>query len=134
MPFWLTAANAFVYRRTTRGEHQFILVDAATGVKQLAFDQARLAAALNKASHKSYQADDLPFDRFELTDHGRRLDFLIEQVRRSCDLASYACTSTTLDVDAGASAMESWCENGGYCLWPPQGRPPKSCNWPLIAQ
>ncbi|WP_192385828.1 DPP IV N-terminal domain-containing protein, partial [Mesorhizobium silamurunense] len=100
MPFWLTGGEAFVYRRTTHGEHQFMLVDAATGAKRPAFDQARLAAALNKASHKSYQAGDLPFDRFELTDDGRRLDFLIEQVRWSCDLASYACTSTTLGVDA----------------------------------
>ncbi|MCK1517560.1 hypothetical protein IVB22_34780 [Bradyrhizobium sp. 190] len=43
-----------------------MLVNAATGVKRPAFDQTRLAAALNEASHKSYQADDLPFRHFEL--------------------------------------------------------------------
>ncbi|CCV13838.1 S9 family peptidase [Mesorhizobium sp. STM 4661] len=99
-PFWLTGANAFAYRRTSHGEQQFMRVDAATGLKRAAFDQARLAAGLNEASHKSYQAGDLPFERFELTEDGRRLDFLIEQVRWSCDVASYACTSTKLDVEA----------------------------------
>ncbi|NRP75985.1 Prolyl tripeptidyl peptidase [Ensifer psoraleae] len=99
VPWWLAGADAFAYRRTTHGEHQFMLVDAATGLKRPAFDQARLAVALNKASYKSYQAGDLPFERFELTEDGRRLDFLIEQVRWSCDLASYACTSATLASD-----------------------------------
>ncbi|PBB52029.1 S9 family peptidase, partial [Mesorhizobium loti] len=63
MPFWLTGGEAFVYRRTSHGERQFMRVDAATGLKRAAFDQARLAAALNEASHKSYQAGDLPFER-----------------------------------------------------------------------
>ncbi|GLR46210.1 peptidase [Mesorhizobium amorphae] len=100
MPLWLSGGDAFVYRRISHGKGQFMLVDVATGVKRPAFDQARLAAALNKASHKSYQANDLPFDSFELTDDGRRLDFLVEGVRWSCDLARYTCTSTTLDQGA----------------------------------
>ncbi|TGV29379.1 S9 family peptidase, partial [bacterium M00.F.Ca.ET.168.01.1.1] len=98
MPFWLTGGEAFVYRRTSHGEQQFMQVDAATGFKRPAFDQARLAAALNKVSHESYQAGNLPFDRFELSEDGRRLDFQIEDTRWSCDLASYDCTSTTFDA------------------------------------
>ncbi|RVA31913.1 S9 family peptidase, partial [Mesorhizobium sp. M7A.F.Ca.CA.004.11.2.1] len=101
MPFWLTGGEAFVYRRTSHGEQQFMQVDAATGFKRPAFDQARLAAALNKVSHESYQAGNLPFDRFELSEDGRRLDFQIEDTRWSCDLASYDCTSTTFDARKG---------------------------------
>ncbi|OWK25163.1 hypothetical protein AJ87_13405 [Rhizobium yanglingense] len=57
VPFWLNGGDAFVHRRTTHGEDRFMLVDVATDVKRPAFDQARLAAVLNNASHKSYQAD-----------------------------------------------------------------------------
>lgn len=34
VPFWLGEGEAFVYRRTTQGKHQFMLVDAGRGVKQ----------------------------------------------------------------------------------------------------
>nr|WP_245320081.1 hypothetical protein [Bradyrhizobium sp. LMTR 3] len=63
VPFWRADGESFVYRRTTKGKHQFILVNAATGTKQPVFDHTRLAAALNRASHKDYKADNLPFDR-----------------------------------------------------------------------
>jgi len=96
-PFWLREGEAFVYRRTTQGKHQFMLVNAATGVKQPAFDQARLAKALNRASHKNYKADDLPFDRFELTDN--KIGFSIENIGWSCDLVSYACTRNASRLD-----------------------------------
>ncbi|MBP2429066.1 hypothetical protein JOH48_003018 [Bradyrhizobium elkanii] len=93
VPFWLGEREAFVYRRTTHGRHQFILVDAEKGVKEPAFDQARLAAALNRASHQNYQPEDLPFDHFELTDKGGRMSFDLENTRWSCELASYTCTA-----------------------------------------
>lgn len=44
VPFWLNGGDAFVYRRTTHGEHRFILVDVATGVR-LAVDQAHCCGA-----------------------------------------------------------------------------------------
>ncbi|MCC8938848.1 DPP IV N-terminal domain-containing protein [Bradyrhizobium sp. Arg62] len=94
VPSWLPESEAFVYRRTTQGKRQFMLVNAATGVKRPAFDQIRLAAALNRRSHKNYKADDLPFARFKLTDNGQKLSFDIENTRWNCDLASYLCTST----------------------------------------
>lgn len=96
VPFWLGEGEAFVYRRTTQGKHQFMLVDAGRGVKQAAFDQARLAAALKRASHKNYNPEDLPFDQFELTDKGSKITFNIEHTRWSCDLVSYACTDRAM--------------------------------------
>ncbi|VIO68620.1 hypothetical protein CI1B_22430 [Bradyrhizobium ivorense] len=100
VPFWLGEREAFVYRRTTHGEHQFILVDAEKGVKQPAFDQAGLAAALNRASHQNYQPEDLPFDHFELTDKGGRMSFDLESTRWSCELASYTCTGNAMHSGA----------------------------------
>ncbi|MGY4182826.1 dipeptidyl aminopeptidase/acylaminoacyl peptidase [Bradyrhizobium sp. USDA 4518] len=105
VPFWLPEGESFVYRRTTQGKRQFMLVNAATGVKRPAFDQIRLAAALNKRSHENYKADDLPFARFELADSGQRLSFEIENTRWSCELASYVCTS--MQVHHGLSADDT---------------------------
>ncbi|WP_234685030.1 S9 family peptidase [Bradyrhizobium monzae] len=101
MPFWLSEGEAFVYRQTTQGKRQFTLINAATGVKRPAFDQIRLAAALNSMSHKTYKSDDLPFARFELTDNGQRLSFEIENTHWSCDLAGYVCTSTQVPQRLG---------------------------------
>lgn len=94
--FWLGEGDALVYRRTTRGKQQFIFVDAGRGVRQPAFDQARLATALNRASHKHYRPENLPFDHFELADKGAKITFNIEHLRWSCDLVSDACTGAAM--------------------------------------
>ncbi|WYJ43271.1 DPP IV N-terminal domain-containing protein [Bradyrhizobium sp. 2S1] len=96
VPFWLGEGDALVYRRTTRGKQQFIFVDAGRGVRQPAFDQARLATALNRASHKHYRPENLPFDHFELADKGAKITFNIEHLRWSCDLVSDACTGAAM--------------------------------------
>ncbi|MCZ4093133.1 S9 family peptidase [Sinorhizobium psoraleae] len=97
VPFWVNEGEAFAYRRTTHGRNEFILVNAATGEKRPAFDPVRLAAALNKASSLSFQPENLPFDRFVLTDNGRTLNFHDTRAWWRCDLASYACTNTSFD-------------------------------------
>lgn len=104
VPQWVNEGQAFVYRRTTEGRHEFILVNPVTGEKRPAFDHVRLAAALSKASHQSYEPDDLPFDRFELTDNSRRLEFCNERAWWSCDLMNYACTNSSLH----AAASDFW--------------------------
>ncbi|TCN27566.1 dipeptidyl aminopeptidase/acylaminoacyl peptidase [Sinorhizobium americanum] len=95
VPFWVSE-DSFAYRRSSHGEHQFILVNAATGEKRPAFDQVRLAAALNEATHQSFKPENLPFDRFELTDNGGRLNFPNGNELWSCDLANDACMHTAL--------------------------------------
>ncbi|ARQ13468.1 peptidase S9 prolyl oligopeptidase domain-containing protein (plasmid) [Rhizobium etli] len=95
VPFWVTE-ETFAYLRSSHGEHEFLLVNAATGEKRSAFDQVRLAAALNNVSHRSHKPENLPFDRFKLTDSGSRLIFRSGNELWSCDLASYTCTYTEL--------------------------------------
>ncbi|MDK1389292.1 prolyl oligopeptidase family serine peptidase [Sinorhizobium sp. 8-89] len=96
MPFWQIKGDAFVYRRTTRDGHEFILVNAETGEKRVAFDHVRLAAALNEVTQHDFQPEDLPFHRFELTDDGGNLKFRSRNGLWSCDLAIYSCTGTRL--------------------------------------
>ncbi|UVO33089.1 S9 family peptidase [Bradyrhizobium arachidis] len=95
VPFWLADGASFAYRLTSNGKRQFILVNAANGRKQPAFDHKKLAAALNRVSQKDYNADNLPFERFELADDGGRITFEIEDASWSCELVNYACSSET---------------------------------------
>jgi fermentation-respiration switch protein FrsA (DUF1100 family) len=44
---WIGTTHRFVYRRSLKGGHEFVLVDATTLQKRPPFDHARLAAALS---------------------------------------------------------------------------------------
>jgi dipeptidyl-peptidase-4 len=91
VPHFLGRSDRFWYKLNTRDGKEFILVDPALNTKQPAFDQARLAAALSAASGKAYEAGQLPFDSFEFIQDGRAIQFEIDKVRWTSDLATYAC-------------------------------------------
>ena len=48
-PTWIGETDHFWYARAVKGGSEFVLVDAATGTKKPAFDQEKLAAAINPA-------------------------------------------------------------------------------------
>ena len=53
-PNWFSESKRFWYRNDLgRGTHEFVLVDATAGQRQAAFDHAKLAEALSKASGKT---------------------------------------------------------------------------------
>src|SRR5262249_41826883 len=65
-PHWFGDDTRFWYRNDLRsGSREFIAVDAERGVRQPAFDRAKLASALSKAAGKEYWADRLPFESIE---------------------------------------------------------------------
>ena len=49
-PNWIAGGDRFWYRVTRAKGAEFVLVDPAKGTKTAAFDQKRLAAALNAAT------------------------------------------------------------------------------------
>ncbi len=59
-PNWLDK-DRFWYRVMTAQGSEFVLVDPARKTRTVAFDHARLAAALSAASGKTYEASKLPF-------------------------------------------------------------------------
>jgi dipeptidyl aminopeptidase/acylaminoacyl peptidase len=90
---WLPDNKRFWYRNDLRGgAREFILVDAEHGVRQAAFDHARLAASLSKAAAKEYKADHLPFDAIQFVDADKALQFQANGATWKCLLASYECT------------------------------------------
>src|SRR5688500_13766976 len=53
-PVWIAQTGRFHYRLVTLAGHDFILVDAKTGERKPAFDQAAVAASLSALTGKTY--------------------------------------------------------------------------------
>lgn len=87
-PEWLDADRFLLANRTAEGM-EFVVVNAATGDRERAFDQERLAAALAEVADTVYDPYDLPFQRFQLIDDELRFD--VGLARWACDLDDYAC-------------------------------------------
>ncbi len=90
---WIEKTNRFWYRRSVKGGHEFILIDAASRQKQPAFDHERLASALNATvkPEKAYTAVTLPFTTFVYADDQKAIDLTVAEGRWRCGLADYAC-------------------------------------------
>lgn len=94
-PMWIGGEDTLIYTRDNLGSHDFLAVDAATGQKTAAFDQARLAASLSKAAGQQYKANDLPLRMVHFAPKRAAVVFMLgtaDVERWRCDLANYACT------------------------------------------
>ncbi|MBS1857393.1 MAG: prolyl oligopeptidase family serine peptidase [Acidobacteria bacterium] len=89
-PTWIGESNRFWYRKTVKGGHEFILVDAEKGTRQPAFDHARIAAALGP----KYKPETLPFAEFAFADGDKAITFSADSFLWKCTLADSACVKT----------------------------------------
>ncbi|WP_425533344.1 DPP IV N-terminal domain-containing protein [Xanthomonas campestris] len=106
-PVWVDAGR-FLYRRgVARADRvpatEYRLVDAATGRNTLAFDHARLAAALRQAGAKDVDAAALALKQPTLAQ--QRLGFQLARLGWQCDLARYRCARQP-DSDEPAETMD----------------------------
>ena len=90
-PHWIKDTDRFWYRRVDANGVQFVLVDAARNAVAPAFDHARLASALMRASKTQVTATELPFHDFEYVGKGTSIEFEADNVRWTCDLKLYDC-------------------------------------------
>jgi dipeptidyl aminopeptidase/acylaminoacyl peptidase len=90
-PTWIGATHSFYYRRTRPDGFEFIRMDADSRQKQPAFDHARLAESLSKASGQAYRPNRLPFQNFTFNDALSAMDMTIAGARWTCTLADYVC-------------------------------------------
>jgi dienelactone hydrolase len=84
--------DRFWYRNTMGEASEFILVDAARGLRAPAFDHAKIAAALSKASATSYEATNLPFQQFEFAADRTSIAFDVRGRRWTCNLEGTTCS------------------------------------------
>lgn len=112
-PHWFDDGSRFWYRNDLRYDaREYILVDAIQGVRELAFDHDRLAAALRVAGVADANARSLSLDRIEFNTAASTVDFqtsggdwrlnrkthqLTRIEKRSAQSADAAAASTNLD-------------------------------------
>jgi dipeptidyl aminopeptidase/acylaminoacyl peptidase len=89
-PTWV-GDERFWYRTTTENGTEFFLVEAATGARTAAFDQAKVAAALSAAARSSYTAYRLPFNQFEFSTDRTSISFNAGGSQWTCDTAGARC-------------------------------------------
>ena len=90
-PTWVGEGNRFWYRKTVEGGNAFVVVDAATGQKQPAFDHARLATALSQVSGERYTPTTLPFNSFTYAESESVIEFVADSVNWRCGVREYFC-------------------------------------------
>jgi dipeptidyl aminopeptidase/acylaminoacyl peptidase len=99
-PVWLPSGDSFVYRKSVRGGHTFVLVDAATQQRRTPFDQDRIAAALSTGMKRPIGALTLPITTFSFVDGEKAIEFVPRDrnmppadppVRWRCTLTDYVC-------------------------------------------
>jgi len=89
---WIENTHRFWYRKITRGGFEFVMVDADTQRKAPAFDHQKIAAALSKATGKSYSATTLPFTNITIADDEKTLEGTFDGASWSCTLTDYICS------------------------------------------
>jgi dipeptidyl aminopeptidase/acylaminoacyl peptidase len=65
------------YRKTVKGGHEFVLVDAGARTKGPAFDHARLAMSLSTAAQGTYVAETLPLTGLRFVDGMQAIEFAL---------------------------------------------------------
>jgi len=91
-PTW-AGDDRFWYRTTTENGTEFFQVDAATGARTPAFDQAKIAAALSSAARSNYSAYRLPFNQFEFSSDRKSISFNAGGSHWTCDVGGTRCDS-----------------------------------------
>ncbi len=107
-PVWL-ADERFWYRNTTAEGSEFVLVDPAKGTRELAFDHARLAAALSSASSAKYDGAHLPFQTFTFSTDFLSISFTAGDKSWKCDRQGAACA---IDPNAAPAAPAGGARGG----------------------
>jgi dipeptidyl-peptidase-4 len=91
-PNWIADREEFWFRKTSSVAVQFVLIDAATGAEQPAFDHEKLAAALSKLTGRTLDAKKLPFPAIDFSPDMRSVTIVLGPKRYLCDRAGAACT------------------------------------------
>ncbi len=107
-PNWFADAsgqtNEFWYRLDLpQSNREFIIVNAAQGTRQPAFDQKRVAEALTKLTGHDVQAEHLPIDSLDFARDGKSVTLHGPESDWKLDLSSYTVTAET---NSGASGPQ----------------------------
>src|SRR5512139_1224472 len=89
---WIEDTTRFTYRRSVKGGHEFVLVDAETQQKRPAFDHEKVASSLSKLTGRKYTATTLPFGTITFRDGERTLEVRFDGAVWKCSVSDFSCT------------------------------------------
>jgi dipeptidyl-peptidase-4 len=93
---WFANGSRFWYRNDLpQGRREFVLVDGEKGLRQPAFDHAKLADALGKKLARDVKSDELPVVSINYADGGKTVRLFGPKFSWRLDLSSYELTELT---------------------------------------
>jgi hypothetical protein len=101
-PAAIPGTHRFWYRKSVRGGHQFVAVDADTLQKAPAFDHEKVAASLSAATGRALTGLKLPFATIVFADEGGSFTVSVDGTPYRCSLADAACRKTDAGPRVGA--------------------------------
>lgn len=92
-PNWIGNTTRFWYRKSVKGGFSYMLVDAATKEKRVAFDHDRMTRAINTASNAKYTSVTLPIRTLSFSNGDATIDVALDSARYRCTLADEKCVA-----------------------------------------
>jgi dipeptidyl aminopeptidase/acylaminoacyl peptidase len=87
---WIENTGLFWYRTTTKSGFDYVLFDAKTLEKKVAFDQQRLASSLSAAARRTFTVATLPVNQLTFL-AADSVEMVADSVRWHCSVARYVC-------------------------------------------
>ncbi|TSD64055.1 prolyl oligopeptidase family serine peptidase [Inquilinus sp. KBS0705] len=119
-PNWLPGDKFWYSVKTAQGT-EFILVDPAKKTRSLAFDHAKLAAALSTASGTKYDANKLPLTISNFSTDGKSIVFTADGKQWKYDATSGQVIADTTKSAAVKGGMQGRRRGGGLEVLSPDG-------------
>src|SRR5713101_1648650 len=91
---WIDDTDRFWFRKSVKGGHEFVVVDADRLTRRPAFDHEKLAAALSSVSGEKYDSLKLPFAEITFVDKQQAIQFAIATSMWKCSLDDYVCAKS----------------------------------------
>jgi len=109
-PHWFAIAggetNRFWYRlQLPHGEKEFVLVDAAAGTRQPAFDETRLAKTLTELTGRVVEPKKPPFDSLEFGPDGKTLTLFAGRTNWVVNIDNYTATVAASKNSEGGNRL-----------------------------
>jgi dipeptidyl aminopeptidase/acylaminoacyl peptidase len=120
-PNWFSGDKLWYLITTDKG-NEFVMVDPVKKKRSAAFDQAKLAAALSKATGKTYQGQNLPFQVIIPSPDGKSISFIADGKKWKYDLKSSEITTDTSATSIPTQPVIAVRRAGGNDVFSPDGK------------
>lgn len=91
-PTWIGNTHRLWYRKLSRGVNVYMIFDADTMEKTVAFDHEKIAASLSKLANNTFTSNDLSLTQLRFDNNVTSFTTAIDSIVIRCTIADSACT------------------------------------------